>query len=256
MALLALALVAGAALPAAAESGDSRTRNWSEGGPKKYYRGEQTAPRRAARAHRYYDADEEAAPRRRSYAAHKARRQGAHRHAARSGKSTRGHRVAQRRGKGHKAVAQRKHQAQKPAVAATKPEGQPAQKGAAPAEKKATAPETAPQTAPKSAAPKAQAARPSGGGQHGVASFYWQPQRVAAGGWFNPNAMTAAHKTLPFGTRVRVTHQGNGRSVEVVINDRGPYIAGRIIDLSKAAASIIGMTGQGIARVAVEVLGR
>ena len=79
---------------------------------------------------------------------------------------------------------------------------------------------------------------------------------MAAGGWFNPNAMTAAHKTLPFGTRVRVTHQGNGRSVEVVINDRGPYIAGRIIDLSKAAASVIGMTGQGIARVAVEVLGR
>jgi rare lipoprotein A len=97
---------------------------------------------------------------------------------------------------------------------------------------------------------------PRGSGQLGVASFYWQPQRLAAGGWFNPNAMTAAHKTLPFGTRVRVTHQGNGRSVEVVINDRGPYIAGRIIDLSKAAASVIGMTGQGIARVAVEVLGR
>ncbi len=79
---------------------------------------------------------------------------------------------------------------------------------------------------------------------------------MAAGGWFNPNAMTAAHKTLPFGTRVRVTHLGNGRSVEVRINDRGPYVAGRIIDLSKAAAIAIGMTGQGIARVAVEVLGR
>lgn len=251
MVVLALALVAGAALPAAAESGDSRTRNWSEGGPRKYYRGEQTAPRRAARAHRYYDADEEVAPRRRSYAAHKARRHSGYRHAARSGKSTRGYRVAHRRGKGHKAVAQRKHQAHKPAVAAAKPEGQPVHKGPTTAEKKATAPEAA----PKAAAPKAQAARPSGG-QHGVASFYWQPQRVAAGGWFNPNAMTAAHKTLPFGTRVRVTHQGNGRSVEVVINDRGPYVAGRIIDLSKAAAAVIGMTGQGIARVAVEVLGR
>ena len=57
--------------------------------------------------------------------------------------------------------------------------------------------------------------------------------------------MTAAHKTLPFGTRVRVTHLGNGRSVEVKINDRGPYIAGRIIDLSKAAAGVIGMTGAG-----------
>ncbi len=99
-------------------------------------------------------------------------------------------------------------------------------------------------------------AGPIGSGQHGVASYYWQPQRVAAGGWFDPNAMTAAHKTLPFGTRVRVTHLGNGRSVDVKINDRGPYIAGRIIDLSKAAAGVIGMQGQGIARVKVTVLGR
>lgn len=97
---------------------------------------------------------------------------------------------------------------------------------------------------------------PIGAVLHGIASFYWQPQRVAAGGWFNPNAMTAAHKTLPFGTRVRVTHLGNGKSVDVKINDRGPYIAGRIIDLSKAAAGVIGMQGQGIARVKVTVLGR
>ena len=96
----------------------------------------------------------------------------------------------------------------------------------------------------------------TGGGSHGVASFYWQPQRVASGGWFNPNAMTAAHKTLPFGTRVRVTHAGNGRSVVVRINDRGPYIRGRIIDLSRAAAGVIGMTGQGVARIRMEVLGR
>jgi rare lipoprotein A len=95
-----------------------------------------------------------------------------------------------------------------------------------------------------------------GGGSHGVASFYWQPQRVASGGWFNPNAMTAAHKTLPFGTRVRVTHAGNGRSVVVKINDRGPYVRGRTIDLSRAAAGVIGMTGQGVARIRMEVLGR
>ena len=94
------------------------------------------------------------------------------------------------------------------------------------------------------------------GGSHGVASYYWQPQRVASGGWFNPNAMTAAHKTLPFGTRVRVTHAGNGRSAVVTINDRGPYVRGRTIDLSRAAASIIGMTGQGVARIRMEVLGR
>ena len=90
----------------------------------------------------------------------------------------------------------------------------------------------------------------------GMASFYWQPQRLASGGWFNPSAMTAAHKSLPFGTRVRVTHLTNGRTVDVRINDRGPYIAGRIIDLSKAAASVIGMTGQGVARVKMDVLGR
>jgi rare lipoprotein A len=96
----------------------------------------------------------------------------------------------------------------------------------------------------------------SGGGTTGMASFYWQPQRVASGGWFNPNALTAAHKTLPFGTRVRVTHLGNGRSVDVTINDRGPYIAGRIIDLSKRAAGSINMTGQGVARIRMTVLGR
>lgn len=98
--------------------------------------------------------------------------------------------------------------------------------------------------------------RGGGGGSHGIASFYWQPQRVASGGWFNPNAMTAAHKTLPFGTRVRVTHVGNGRSVVVKINDRGPFVRGRVIDLSKAAAGVIGMQGQGLARVRLDVLGR
>ena len=95
-----------------------------------------------------------------------------------------------------------------------------------------------------------------GSGQIGMASYYWQPQRLASGGQFNPNAMTAAHKTLPFGTRVRVKHLGNGRSVDVLINDRGPYIVGRVIDLSRAAAGKIGMTGQGVARISVTVLGR
>lgn len=94
------------------------------------------------------------------------------------------------------------------------------------------------------------------GGQTGIASFYWQPQRVAAGGWFNPNALTAAHRTLPFGTRVRVTRLDTGSSVDVLINDRGPFIAGRIIDLSRRAAQVIGMTGRGLARVQVAVLGR
>jgi rare lipoprotein A len=90
------------------------------------------------------------------------------------------------------------------------------------------------------------------GSEQGVASYYWQPQALASGGRFNPNAMTAAHKTLPFGTRVRVTDKSSGRSVVVTINDRGPYIRGRIIDLSKAAAGSLGITGRGVAPVSVE----
>ncbi|MGI9423954.1 MAG: septal ring lytic transglycosylase RlpA family protein [Hyphomicrobiaceae bacterium] len=88
----------------------------------------------------------------------------------------------------------------------------------------------------------------------GMASYYWQPQRVAAGGWFNPNALTAAHKSLPFGTRVRVTNMRNGRSVVVRINDRGPYIRGRIIDLSRRAATVVGMRRAGVVPVRVTVL--
>ncbi|HEX7073008.1 MAG TPA: septal ring lytic transglycosylase RlpA family protein [Hyphomicrobiaceae bacterium] len=97
---------------------------------------------------------------------------------------------------------------------------------------------------------------PVGTTMSGLASYYWQPQRVASGGWFNPKAMTAAHKTLPFGTRVRVTNKRNGRSVEVTINDRGPYVGGRIIDLSDAAAGAIGMKSAGVVPVNVEVVGR
>jgi rare lipoprotein A len=89
------------------------------------------------------------------------------------------------------------------------------------------------------------------GAETGVASYYWQPQPVASGGRFDPNAMTAAHKSLPFGTRVRVTDKSTGKSVVVTINDRGPYIAGRIIDLSKRAAGELGIQGRGIASVSV-----
>ena len=93
-------------------------------------------------------------------------------------------------------------------------------------------------------------------GGDGLASYYWQPQRLASGGWFNPNAMTAAHKTLPFGTRVKVTNLANGRAATVTINDRGPYVAGRVIDLSSAAAGVVGMKGAGVTRVKLDILGR
>lgn len=90
--------------------------------------------------------------------------------------------------------------------------------------------------------------------QSGMASYYGSESgsRTASGARFNPSAMTAAHRTLPFGTKVRVTNKRNGKSVVVTINDRGPFIRGRIIDLSTAAAGIIGMKSSGVAPVTVE----
>lgn len=81
------------------------------------------------------------------------------------------------------------------------------------------------------------------------ASYYWQGQKTATGEQFNPNDLTAAHKTLKFGTKVKVTNPSNGKSVVVRINDRGPYIAGRCLDLSKAAMEAIGGTSAGVITV-------
>ena len=86
------------------------------------------------------------------------------------------------------------------------------------------------------------------------ASFYAEGQQTANGERFDPSAMTAAHKTLKFNTRVRVTNKANGKSVTVRINDRGPFVAGRCIDLSRAAFSAISSTSAGVASVTVEVL--
>lgn len=98
-----------------------------------------------------------------------------------------------------------------------------------------------------------------GRGSRGMASFYgnyFAGKKTASGERFNPEKLTAAHRSLAFGTRVRVTNMRNGRSVVVRINDRGPFIRGRIIDLSKGAARVIRMVGRGVAPVRVEVLGR
>ncbi|MCA2219719.1 septal ring lytic transglycosylase RlpA family protein [Nonomuraea aurantiaca] len=88
------------------------------------------------------------------------------------------------------------------------------------------------------------------------ASYYDEGQMTASGERFDPSAMTAAHKTLPLGSRVRVTNPANGDSVTVRINDRGPYVGGRCLDLSAAAFSAIGDTGSGVMRVKYEVLAR
>ena len=90
--------------------------------------------------------------------------------------------------------------------------------------------------------------------QSGIASYYWEGRSTASGERFNPNAMTAAHPTLPFGTQVRVTDKRTGRSVIVRINDRGPFVRGRIIDLSLGAARALGITAAGIATVEVAVV--
>jgi rare lipoprotein A len=100
-------------------------------------------------------------------------------------------------------------------------------------------------------------AQPTGQAQRGMASWYgpgFHGRRSASGERFNQNALTAAHRTLPFGTQVRVTNLNSGTSVVVRINDRGPFIHGRVIDLSRAAAGAIGMLGSGVAPVQLEVL--
>lgn len=88
----------------------------------------------------------------------------------------------------------------------------------------------------------------------GMASFYGNESgsKTASGQRFNQNAMTAAHRSLPFGTKLRVTH--GGQSVIVTINDRGPFVRGRVLDLSTGAARAIGLTGAGVGRVTAEVV--
>jgi len=88
----------------------------------------------------------------------------------------------------------------------------------------------------------------------GMASFYGNESgsKTASGQRFNQNAMTCAHRSLPFGTRLKVTH--GDRSVVVTVNDRGPFIRGRVLDLSTGAARAVGLTSAGVGRVVAEVL--
>ncbi len=90
--------------------------------------------------------------------------------------------------------------------------------------------------------------------QAGKASYYadkFQGRKTASGETFRQNRMTAAHQTLPFGTKVKVTNLSNGKTVKVRVNDRGPFVAGRIIDLSRKAARKLGMTQAGVANVKI-----
>lgn len=97
----------------------------------------------------------------------------------------------------------------------------------------------------------------AGGSETGKASYYGDRhhgQRTASGERFDQNALTAAHRTLPFGTRVRVTNLNNERSVVLRINDRGPFVRGRVIDVSRAAAVRLDMLRAGVVPVRVEAL--
>ncbi|TVR08585.1 MAG: septal ring lytic transglycosylase RlpA family protein [Salinarimonadaceae bacterium] len=92
---------------------------------------------------------------------------------------------------------------------------------------------------------------------NGPASWYggkFHGRKTANGERYNMNEMTAAHKTLPFGTKVRVTNQRNGRSVIVRINDRGPFVGNRVIDLSRGAAAVIDMIQTGVVPVRIDLL--
>jgi len=105
------------------------------------------------------------------------------------------------------------------------------------------------------ASPAFAAEKPSAHSFSGVAAYYDKNYhgRTAAGAAYDPNKFTAAHRTLPFGTRLKVTERRTGRSVEVTVNDRGPFTRGRVLDLSLAAAKELHMLGRGLVRVTAEI---
>jgi rare lipoprotein A len=88
----------------------------------------------------------------------------------------------------------------------------------------------------------------------GLASFYSEGERTANGEQYDPNELTAAHPSLPFGTRLRVTNVSTGRSVTVRVNDRGPFVRGRVVDVSYSAARALGMVHAGVANVKLDVV--
>jgi rare lipoprotein A (peptidoglycan hydrolase) len=115
----------------------------------------------------------------------------------------------------------------------------------------------APKTAPRGVVTYKGIPWQTGGGSlgptSGQASYYWQGSRTASGETFKPDGVSCAHRTLPFGTKLRVTNQSNGKSVVCRVNDRGPFIAGRIVDLSRGAARQIGMLKVGVVPVTISI---
>ena len=123
---------------------------------------------------------------------------------------------------------------------------------------KSAAAASAPAAASATPAPAAPAPATAGGAETGLAAVYSDKlngRKSASGERFDRNAITAAHKTLPFGTRVKVTNSKNQKTVTVRINDRGPVQARPILDLSPAAAKVLGISAKGMSDVSAEVIG-
>jgi rare lipoprotein A len=101
---------------------------------------------------------------------------------------------------------------------------------------------------------QAEVSSPGHSAASGLASYYSEGQKTASGERFNPSELTAAHRSLPFGTRLQVTNVKTGRSVVVRVNDRGPFVQGRVVDVSYSAAQALGMINTGVAPVKVSVV--
>lgn len=107
------------------------------------------------------------------------------------------------------------------------------------------------------AAPQSKASKPVPAEQIGFSSFYankYHGRPTASGEIFDMNGLSAAHRELPLGTIIKVTHLGNGKSVVVKVNDRGPFVGGRILDLSLGAAKKLDMVDEGVAQVKIEIV--
>jgi rare lipoprotein A len=136
----------------------------------------------------------------------------------------------------------------------TDPRTSPAPPAQSPGETTVQQPQSATAAAPRGARDRS-ALRTSHRNFSGMASFYsYRAGKTASGSRFNREASTAAHRSLPFGTKVRVTNVANNKSVVVTITDRGPYKRGRVLDLSLHAARTLGLTDRGVAEVRAEVL--
>ena len=134
------------------------------------------------------------------------------------------------------------------------PQASPAEASTAPQRRASVAHHRRVAAAPRKQTPFIPKQPASPDAAEGLASFYKYNSKTASGEQFNPSELTAAHRTLPFGTRLRVTNVATGQTVTVRVNDRGPFIPGRVVDVSHSAAEALGMVDRGITKVKLDVV--